>query len=303
MPLDPPILSDNSKTAALTNGGSHGLWAPRMRFTVLGASGFIGSHLAAYIRSLGLECFTPLRGDPIVLERELGYVMYCAGLTADYSQRPFDTAQAHVCHLANILENAKFDGLLYLSSTRLYDSGSASTREEADLMLNPMNPRHLYDLSKAMGESLCLTAGKGRARIARLSCVYGDSVERAGFLSDLLVQALTHKEVRIDTALNRERDYIYIHDLVRLLVDIVTKGRRPLYNVASGVNVSNRELFRVLERCAGCRIIAEQKDDRTITPVIDVTRIKQEFSFSPSSVIDRLPELVASHRHSLSGVS
>ena len=102
--------------------------------------------------------------------------MYCAGLTADYLARPFDTVQAHVSHLAQVLQHGLAQGMLqslvYLSSTRLYDGlgdlgEESEAGEDAVLPMDPANPRHLYDFSKGLGESLCHVAGQGRG------CVVG----------------------------------------------------------------------------------------------------------------------------------
>jgi len=79
-----------------------------MKFTVLGAGGFIGSHLLAHLRQAGHDCFAPARGDATLFAEELGHVIYCIGLTADFRSRPFDTVRAHVCLLADVLEKAPF---------------------------------------------------------------------------------------------------------------------------------------------------------------------------------------------------
>lgn len=92
------------------------------RYTIVGASGFVGSRLAASLRQAGHTVLTPSRNDPMLFTQSLGQVIYCAGLTADFAARPFDTVEAHVTLLARVLQESDFTHLLYLSSTRLYDS-------------------------------------------------------------------------------------------------------------------------------------------------------------------------------------
>src|SRR6267378_3887747 len=140
--------------------------------TVLGASGFIGSHLVKRLRELNIECLAPGREEQLP-GRNLGEVIYCIGLTADFRSRPFDTVDAHVCKLLSVLRDCEFDSLLYLSSTRLYEGHSQTAREEDSLKFGPTNPSDLFGLSKALGESLSLACGK-KVRVVRPSNVYGD---------------------------------------------------------------------------------------------------------------------------------
>ena len=142
-----------------------------MRYTILGGRGFIGTRLATHLRSLGHEVWVPERDDPAMFSAPLGRVFYCIGLTADFRQRLLDTVDAHVCLLNRVLRSGNFDSLLYLSSTRVY-AGAGSTHEGANLVVSPLLPGDLYNLSKLMGESVCLASG-GPAKVVRLSNVYG----------------------------------------------------------------------------------------------------------------------------------
>ncbi|HEX2558682.1 NAD-dependent epimerase/dehydratase family protein, partial [Phenylobacterium sp.] len=138
--------------------------------TILGAAGFVGSRLRRRLEGRGIAPFCPRKADPAVFEQDLGVVYDCAGLTADYAARPFDTVEAHATLVARLAERARFDRLIVLSSTRLYDSSSAELAHEDDaLILRPAEPRHIYDLSKALGENVALTQTAGRGAVARLS--------------------------------------------------------------------------------------------------------------------------------------
>ncbi|WP_228856685.1 NAD-dependent epimerase/dehydratase family protein [Desulfomarina profundi] len=142
-------------------------------FTVYGSTGIIGSHVTRYLEKNGFSVNTPDRDEVLSFSTPLGHVLYCIGVTADFRNRPIDTVQAHVCVLSEILRRGDFTSLLYLSSTRIY-SGADSGREDARFSLDPSDPSDLYNLSKLMGESLCLQCGRKGVKIARLSNVVGD---------------------------------------------------------------------------------------------------------------------------------
>jgi nucleoside-diphosphate-sugar epimerase len=263
-----------------------------MRFTVLGATGFIGSHLLSHLQGLGHECLAPERGNPLVFSQDLGHVIYSIGLTSDFRTRPFDTVRAHVCYLADILERAAFESLLYLSSTRSYGH-SAKAEEDVPLLADPQNPGDLYNLTKTTGESLCFASGRPNARAVRLSNVYGGDFASDNFLFSVLRDAVQRKRVVLHTTLDSAKDYVSIDDVVKLLPAIAQSGRHRLYNVASGINVSNRELLAEIRRLTGCELeVSDQA--RTISfPKVSIERVRQEFDYSPALVLDDLQQLFA----------
>jgi nucleoside-diphosphate-sugar epimerase len=267
-------------------------------FTVLGAGGFVGTHLVRYLEAQGMTVSVPERGDQSIFQRPLGHVIYCIGLTADYLARPFDTVEAHVSFFSRLLRDADYESVVYLSSTRLYDSGGPSATEINDLILNPADSRHLYDFSKGLGESLCNECGDGRARVARLSCVYADDLSGDNFLHRLVAQALSQDHIALETHLGAARDYVHIDDVCNALVNIATRGTRLIYNVASGINVTNRVLFDTIEDHTGCRIMATAPatGDAGAAPAVDVTALREDFGLLPREIRTALPVLIAANR-------
>lgn len=266
-----------------------------MRFTVLGASGFIGSNLRDYLTRLGHECFDPTRDDPVIFSEKLGHVIYCAGLTADFRQKPFDTVRAHVCHLVDVLERSDFDSLLYLSSTRVYGN-SGSTEEDVVLLADPQNPGDLYNLTKLTGEALCFSCGKRNVRVARLSNVYGNDFSSENFLCSIIRDAVRDRRIVLRTTPDSAKDYIAIHDVMRILPRVALSGRRRIYNVASGINISNRALLDELARLCGCAVSVADEASTIVFPLIDIRRIREEFAFQPSSVLSNLADLVRQYQ-------
>ncbi len=223
-----------------------------MTSTIVGAQGFVGARLRARLQTDGRPVWAPPRGDPELFKRDLGTVYYCAGLTADFAQRPFDTVEAHVRLLSEILERARFDRLVYLSSTRLYDTlpPGAEGAETAALSLSPANPRALYDLSKALGENLTITQSGGRGRVARLANVFDWEPGAPGFLSEWLQRAATERAMDLASSPAVARDYIHLDDVVASLVALASSPEPLTVNVASGELVSNAQLAEVF-RAAG----------------------------------------------------
>jgi nucleoside-diphosphate-sugar epimerase len=262
-----------------------------MKFTVLGGQGFIGSNLARYLRKSKDEVYVPKRGDQSILRKHLGHVVYCIGLTADFRQRSHDTVRAHVCYLSEVLEKAHFDSFLYLSSTRVY-SDMPSTNEDQLLMVNPQDADDLYNLSKLMGESLCFSSGLRNIRVVRLSNVYGVDFTNPMFIFSVIRDAVEKKKVVLSVSLDSEKDYVGVEDVVKLMRKIAIRGRHRLYNIASGVNTTNRELVQLIQRITGCAVQVSEKAERIVYPRISIGRIRDEFGFSPASLDDGVARMV-----------
>ena len=98
-----------------------------MRFTVIGASGFIGAALAARLEASGEDVFCPARDSTELFAQPLGHVIYAAGVTADFRERPFDTLRAHAGLIADVLEKADFDAIVARSGARLSVANDAAT--------------------------------------------------------------------------------------------------------------------------------------------------------------------------------
>lgn len=259
-----------------------------MNWTVLGAGGVIGRHLVARLRAAGENVFTPTRNEPGLHEKSLGHVIYAIGLTADFRQRPFDTVEAHVSRLAEVLLRTEFDSLLYLSSTRVY-ARTARTDEDGPLPVQAQDPSDLYNISKLMGESLCLHCGRADVRVARLSNVVGgDDADSDNFIPSLL-RAARAGRITLQTAPESTKDYIHIDDVTDLLLRIAAQGRERLYNVASGVQTSHAQWVERLAARAGCAVEVAPDAQATHFAPIDIGRIRTEFGFVPRPVFSILP--------------
>ena len=261
--------------------------------TILGASGFIGSQLARKLAADGTE-YRAIGRNEAIPDENLGDVIYCIGVTADFRTRPLDTVEAHVCALVELLRHHQFESLLYVSSTRVY-ADDDSSNEDKPLHVTPRNAPDLFNISKAMGESIVLNCGRN-ARVARVSNVYGPDFHSDNFLPSIVRDAVSGEKLVLHTAAESAKDYISVDDVVNALIQIATRGREQIYNVASGVNVSHRELAEKLRALTGCEIEYVANAPVARFPRIDIERMRSEFAFAPSSVLDDLPQLVESYK-------
>lgn len=268
--------------------------ASRKKATVIGSSGYVGRHVVNRLNNLGIDVTAPRRGNELqLLGTDLGELFYCAGMTSNYAANPVDTVQVHINLILSLLESCQYNSIVYLSSTRLYDRPLATTKyskvisENDFILMNSKNPRHLYDLTKAVGESLCLNIASEKASIARLACVWDTSNNATGFIPSLIRQlqevrrsSSSENVILMNSNVNSSRHYIHVNDLTSAIVDMAYKeGHEQIISVASdSAPIKNLCIFSLLEsiydvKISTSEISVQKKDDFShllTTPELDL---------------------------------
>jgi nucleoside-diphosphate-sugar epimerase len=151
-----------------------------------------------------------------------------------------------------------------------------------------------------MGESLALCSGR-KVRVARISNVYGGDFASENFLSSIITDAVTKGKITLRTSPDSEKDYISVGDVADGLLKIALGGGDGIYNLARGANVSNRALVERLSRMTNCAVEFLPDAPRVSFPPISVERMRGEFGFNPSGVLEDLEGLVNLYRVQLKG--
>lgn len=264
-----------------------------MKFSVFGASGFIGGHLVRALQGLGHQVHVVPRDHVPTRDEMFGHAIYAIGLTADFRQRPFDTIEAHVSKVNEFLRAGRFESFTYLSSTRIYGNGT-DTREDAMLSVQPSNYSDLYNISKLAGEAICLGSGLDGVKVARLSNVIGPNEAGSDTFVGALCMEASRGAIRLQTALSSSKDYIWIDDAVSLLIAIASRGTHRVYNVASGAQISNDQWARAIQSRTDCSVsVLENAPDISFPPIV-VDRIRAEFAYSPSGVLAHIDDIIPS---------
>lgn len=269
-----------------------------MKFSVFGSNGFIGSNMVDFLKKEKIEYEELDPNDQQIFEKELGHVIYCIGITGDFRERPFDTVEAHVCLLSKILKRCKYESFLYLSSTRIYHN-SSTTNENSQITVNPNEFEEIYNISKIMGESLCLTTNNPNVRIARLSNVVGNNFNTDNFLSSLIHDAVVNKKIILYSTNLTEKDYVNVNDIVKILPKISLKGKYKIYNIASGKNIKVKEIVRELKKSINCEVIFASDAIERIHPIIDIQRIKKEFNYEPTPILDEVKKIIKEYQNKI----
>jgi nucleoside-diphosphate-sugar epimerase len=264
-----------------------------MKFTIFGGKGFIGQNLSRYLEGRGHKVWVPSHSALESHGQELGNVIYAIGLTGDFRSRPIDTVNAHVCKLIELLTHSQFDSWLYLSSSRVYSGLPINKPAREDMALCVNNDLDgLYNISKLMGESICLSIPNKTIKIVRLSNVYGLGQSRHTFLGEVIDEIVRNGKIIIQEAADSEKDYIALNDVLPLLESIAISGKKRIYNVASGQPLRHDQLANKLIALTGCEIQFKQNAVSRKFPLIDISQIQSEFGFIASKMDMILTNLI-----------
>lgn len=178
--------------------------------------------------------------------------------------------------------------LLYLSSGGALYAPAGDSMSNETMQVRPLSYHGAGKIAAEYFISAWCDQYSRKATIVRPSNVYGPGQpERAEFG---IIPAALGKIKRSETLHvwgdgSAVRDYLYIDDLVRLMLTILhkptPKGARVV-NACSGVGVSLNELFDVLQDVTGVSLSCSYETSRAVDAsrvVMDPTLAKREYNF------------------------
>ncbi len=260
------------------------------KYTIFGGLGFVGSELTRQLRASGATVTQVGRASWPTAGSDLGHVIFCIGMTADFRKRLLETFDLQVLRLHDALTHYRYESFLYLSSARVYD-GATSTNEDTPLLVRPTSVDHVYNISKLAGESLCMAFDNPLIRVARMSNVYGAQDQSNLFMTAVLRDAVEKGEVTIGQFPSSAKDYIAVEDAAAMLIAISRSGASRLYNVACGTNFTHQQIADVLQT-AGFKVHFKPNGQIVTFPQIDISRAACEFALPSTNPAIHLPNII-----------
>lgn len=292
----------------------------RPRTVVIGANGFIGSHLVDALAARGhrvraFDRFSSAptfraetaeirqgeflsRGDLDDAVSGQDFVVHTLSTTtpATAESDPTLDIRTNVAQSVELLESCVAAGVqhVYFASTggAIYGSQGKSEYSEGDRAM-PISP---YGIGKLAIEHYLryFKATHGLLSTTfRISNPYGTRQhpqKKQGLIPIALRQiARGLPVVRLGDG-SMVRDYVYVEDLVRMIAPVIGATTRfDLYNVGSGVGYSVTEILDALRRATGRDF---EIDERAVPAtfvdrvVLDVARFRSEFGQFPLTALD-----------------
>lgn len=287
------------------------------RALVTGGAGFIGSHVAERLRTLGWETHV-LDSLATGVETNVppGVALHVADIRSESDLRsvlsdgPFD-AIVHCAAQTSVERSMKdpaFDRDVNVSGTRhllaaaretgagrfvFISSGGAIYGETAGTATEDTvpGPRSFYGMHKYVAEEFVRAAGVSFA-ILRPSNVYGArqrSDAEGGVLSIYRERLLAGQPLEIHGDGNQVRDFVYVGDVVDAVLLAVGPGDDVTWNVCSGIATTVRDAARLMATEMGCEPVLVQRPRRAgdiDRSLLDPSRLLATNAWGPPLPLD-----------------
>jgi GDP-mannose 4,6-dehydratase len=305
-----------------------------MKALITGILGFIGSNLAESLVSNGDEVYGLVRRvanrNLNVLGETIKDVTLVSGDITDYAstrnalkianpdvvfhlaalspvrdsfERPFEYQQANFTGTMNVAHS-----LLELPDSQKRKVIAASTAEVYGIQGNeplketlPLKPSSPYAVTKAAGDlylQMMFNAFNLHGTVMRPTNSYGRKFEK-NFMIEYLIDQMLKDETLYIGAPDSVRDYMYVEDHINayLLVAKNSKADGQVYNVGTGVGVTNRQLAELIAKKIGYEIrkikFGSYPQSYPLRPlssdqpylVLDSMKIKNDVNWSPKNAL------------------
>lgn len=287
-----------------------------MKIVAIGGNGFIGSHFTAEAVDRGHEVIVCAPSDaPPSYAHGRPYELITGGIDALIAHCELLSGIDIVCHFASsmipatsnadpardieenlvrnirLLEKMRAVGkrrILYLSSGgAIYGRPQYTPIDEN----HPQHPMSSYGIVKGAMErylELYSVLYGFRPAIVRPSNPYGpgqNPSSRVGVISAFLDCAHRQAPLTMYGDGSIVRDFVYVSDLIRLMLDIVEKDICGTFNCGHGEGVSLERLAHVVSEVTGNRLEIRYEPARSFDPpivMLDIKRAKEVVGWEPS---------------------
>jgi dTDP-glucose 4,6-dehydratase len=292
----------------------------RKRAVILGAAGFIGSHLVDRFLAEGwdvvgvdnlitgdLRNLEHLRGDP---RFRLVRADICAPLDeiqgradavldfaspaspVDYLRYPFETLRVGSVGVQNALELAERTGATFLlaSTSEVYgDPLEHPQRESYWGNVNPVGPRAVYDEAKRFAEAITMAFRRYRGvetRIARIFNTYGPRMrlDDGRVVPTFAGQALRGEPITVYGDGRQTRSFCHVDDNVEGMWRLLHAGGADPVNIGNPEEMTILEFASAVQRLAGTSLPIEHRPLPEDDPRVrrpDISRARQLLGWEP----------------------
>ncbi|PMF64604.1 hypothetical protein BCV08_19135, partial [Vibrio breoganii] len=213
--------------------------------------------------------------EPLIVESKIDYLIHGASNATPsvFASQPVETILANVTGLNVILQSAiaaSASRVLYVSSSEVYGTTEGNTPYlETDYgIIDVLNQRAAYPMSKRTGESLCIAYGLQHdldTVIVRPGHIYGPIIQKSDnrASAQFARKAINGEDIVMKSAGTQLRSYCHAFDCASAILTVLVSGEKGnAYNISNPKSICTiSELAKSIGKEAGVNVVYESPSD------------------------------------------
>lgn len=183
-------------------------------------------------------------------------------------------------NLVKASEEVQVEKFIFISGNNVYGTKLNGLNFSEEDKENP-DESNKYGISKYLGEELIKYTIKEKTCIIRIADVYGPNQNHGNLMKGIISNLENKKNIQLYGEGKRERDYIYIDDVIRGLEFIYENNFIGTFNLGTGVGTSVKRIIDiVMDICknkginTGIDYVQVDEEDRSKV-VLNVEKLKK----------------------------
>lgn len=271
-----------------------------MKFLITGSNGYVGEYLSRLLKKANELIITATRKDfdfksisqirEFFKEKEITHVIHlAASISNENSKELFDINITGLYNLLKVCQENHIQHFTFASSNNVYGTYKDNRYTEEDNIYTDSS--NYYGMSKYTGELLVSDFCKKNNIVfanVRIGDIYGPYQNHGNLLKTIVRNVKEEKDLIQYGQGIRERDYIYIEDVVEGLYFISKYSLSGVINLSTGVGTTIRQLLNISKAIVDNKIkiiYKEVENEDTTKVVLDNVKL-QKLGFSPKVSIE-----------------
>lgn len=273
------------------------------RLVVLGATGFVGSHVVERATSAGWEVLAPSRREVDLADaaggaaladivRDGDTVVHAAAVVPSKNAAEVSRNLLMTQALVDALAGISVAQLVVVSSDAVYGSESGVVDETSACA-----PDSLHGVMSLAREMVCAEVSTPMLTLVRPAAIYGFGDTHNSYGPNRFArQALESGQITVFGAGEATRDHVAVADVADVIVRSVATRQSGIVNVASGQSVSFSALAGLVRDAApaGVRVVVAGSESSPTFRSYDISGLVRRFpDLVPVGPTDGVPAMLA----------
>jgi len=267
-----------------------------MSLLITGGTGYIGSKLVQqlkrknkFIYSVGIKELNLLNYGNILnflKKNNIKKVIHLGWCMENSNNAIYSNIEALI-NLIKSCEEIKIENFIFISTNNVYGIKNNANLFVEEEILN-VDKNNKYGISKYIGEKLVSYTLQEKSCIVRIADVYGPNQNHGNLIKGIISNIENKENLKLYGEGKRQRDYIYIDDVIRGLEFIYENNLKGIYNLGTGVGTSVKEIIDIVLKICQNKIdldyIKVEKED-TSKVILNIGKLKK-LGFSCNTTVE-----------------